>query len=65
MVGYLIYTGKYTILFILLGLIFLGEIAHLIRKSLEKSAHKKIPKDASMEHAGDMLKADKSENKKS
>ena len=62
-VGYLIFTGKYLILFILIGLIFVGEMAHLVRKIIERNAHKKAPQDASMEHAEDMLKIKKSKNK--
>ena len=61
--GYLIFTGKYLILFILIGLIFVGEMAHFFRKIIERNAHKKAPRDASMEHAGDMLKIKKSKNK--
>ena len=63
LVGYLIFTGKYLILFILIGLIFVGEMAHFFRKIIERNAHKKAPQDASMEHAEDMLKIKKSENK--
>jgi uncharacterized membrane protein (DUF106 family) len=64
LVIYLIYSGRYTILFILIGLIILGEAAHFIRKSLEKSAHNKAPRDAHREHAAHMLKTEKSKNDK-
>ncbi len=62
LIVYLIFTGKHLTLFILIGLIFVGEMAHLVRKVIERNAHNKIPKDASMEHAGDMLKIKKSKN---
>ena len=61
---YLIYTKEYLILSIVAGLIIVGELSHFIRKSREKSAHKKAPKDATGEHVGDMLKVGKSKNNK-
>lgn len=66
-VGFVIYAiwkGMYVLLGILIGLIILGEGSHFIRKSREKIAHKKAPKDASMEHAADAIKASKSKNNK-
>jgi hypothetical protein len=63
LIVYLIFTGDHLTLFILIGLIFIGEMAHLVRKVIERNARNKAPKDASMEHAGDMLKIEKSKNK--
>jgi len=61
---YAIWSGMYYALSVLVGLIIVGEIAHFIRKSRGKSASKKAPKDASMEHAVDVLKKEDSKNKK-
>lgn len=64
LVAYLIYVGRYKLLAIVIGLVIIGEGAHFIRISREKSAHKKAPKNASREHAAEMLKTSKSKNKK-
>ena len=64
LVGYLIYTGRFKILAVVVGLVVVGEVSHFVRISREKSAHKRAPKDASMEHAAEVLKAGKSKNKK-
>jgi len=63
-VGYLIYNKLYNVLIILVILIVMGEGAHFIRKSRGRSARKKMPYDATGEHASNMLKVNKSKNKK-
>ena len=64
LIAYLIYLGSYKLLAIIIGLVIVGEGAHFLRKSREKVAYKKAPKDASMEHAAEMLKTGKSKNTK-
>ncbi len=61
---YTIWKRNFVALGIFIGLVLLGELAHFLRKWREKAVHKKAPKAASREHAAEMLKTEKSKNKR-